>query len=109
MSEPKEGTIENSDDRKRKLATQLQAKQHAAMTGAGYSIEYGLVKTNDKHTRNGIDAAHVSHAGLVQLLIKKGIITEEEYLESMLEAWDTEVKRYEKELSDHLGRDVKLA
>lgn len=45
-----------------------------------------------KHNRVGINTAHRDHASLAQLLIRKGVITEEEYLEAMAVGMEQEAE-----------------
>lgn len=108
MTEAKHGIVEHEDERKHKLLTKLLGHQHACLTGAKFALEAGTASNEPKQVRNGIDSAMVSHAALVQLLIKKNIITEMEYIEAMAEAWETEQKRYEEELSKHFGKNIHL-
>jgi hypothetical protein len=55
--------------------------------------------TSPKHLRVGINAAMCNHSALVELLIKKGIITSEEYVESATAVMKREVEDYERRLS----------
>ena len=97
-----------NDERKQELIKRIHAAQHACMTGAGYYLEKDPKVANAKHVRNGLDSAMVQHSAAVQLLIKKGIITEEEYLVEMAEAFETEKARYEKELSKLHNTNITL-
>lgn len=106
-AQPVQAIVEDGDHIK-DLAAQIFAHQHACMSGARFALEAGTASNEPKHVRNGIDSALVSCAAMFNLLKKKGIITEIEYLEAMAEAWETEHRRYEKELSDHYGRNVTL-
>ncbi|MEH2525854.1 MULTISPECIES: hypothetical protein [unclassified Bradyrhizobium] len=53
-----------------------------------------------KHLRVGIDMRAADHAAVAGLLIEKGIITEEEYLERMRLAANEELARYEEYVRD---------
>jgi hypothetical protein len=64
--------------------------------------------TEPKHLRVGINAAMADHAGLVTLLIEKGVFTMEEYLAAICGSMEQEKKRYEKSLSAKLGKIVSL-
>lgn len=70
---------------------------HAMQSAVAYmmSISSRDMPTEPKFLRVGINAAMVEHTGLVTLLIKKGLITEEEYLEAIADEMEAEVKRYE--------------
>lgn len=61
-----------------------------------------------KHLRTGIDSAMVNDAALVELLIKKGVITREEYFVSLVEQAEQEKKRYEDILSRHFQKNITL-
>lgn len=61
-----------------------------------------------KHQRVGIDGTKSDHSALVKLLIERGIITDEEYIDAMLEGVIAEVHRYEKALSQEYGVKVTL-
>lgn len=108
MPDPVNAIVETDDSRKKTLWAKITAHQHACMTGARFSLEVGLINDDHKHVRNGIDNALVSHGALVKLLIDKGIITELEYCEALSEMWEIEQARYEKDLSDHFKKSVKL-
>ena len=49
-----------------------------------------------KHLRVGIDTTKAEDAGLAVLLIKKGVITEEEYYQAMLDGVKKELEIYER-------------
>jgi hypothetical protein len=51
----------------------------------------------------------VDHAALAKLLIDKGLITEQEYLCAIADAMEAEKARYEKHLSNLLGKTITLA
>lgn len=61
-----------------------------------------------KHLRVGVNTGKVEHGALVDLLVRKGIITSEEYLTELADAMEREADRYEAELSQKLGGDIKL-
>jgi predicted unusual protein kinase regulating ubiquinone biosynthesis (AarF/ABC1/UbiB family) len=79
---------------------------HAMQTGVAYEMNKGLrdPATEPKHLRVGINAAMADHEGLARLLIRKGVITEEEYVESMADAMERELKRYQ----DRMPPNVEL-
>jgi hypothetical protein len=79
---------------------------HALQSGIEYSKNE--FEREHKHLRVGISTAHVDHSALASLLIKKGIITQEEYLDALVEAMETEVKRVEAELSIVYGAKITL-
>ncbi|HEB27358.1 MAG TPA: hypothetical protein ENI05_06225 [Porticoccus sp.] len=94
---------EEISDREIELAEEMMALQHAMQTGIKALIEYGLVSEDPKHLRTGMSSALVFNGTVVRLLVEKGIITREEYAEAAVVDLKAEVKRYEKEISEHLG------
>lgn len=65
--------------------------------------------TGPKHLRTGINIAMCDHAALVNLLVKKGLFTMEEYQEEIRLAAITEVEMYENQLMSHYrGRRITL-
>ena len=50
----------------------------------------------------------VEHAALVGLLVSKGIFTNEEYADALIEGMQREVDSYEKKLSDRMGAKIVL-
>lgn len=82
--------------------------QHAMQAGVAMKMEFNSADTTPKHLRVGINAAMVEHSALAKLLIDKGIITIEEYEESLAVAMEKEVAMYEKELSTQLNTKVVL-
>lgn len=87
-------------------ARRYQELAHAMQSGVAY--EKDEFEREHKHLRVGINTAHVDHSALATLLIKKGIITQEEYMDALVEAMETEVKRYERHLSELYGANIKL-
>jgi hypothetical protein len=59
--------------------------------------------TQPKHLRVGIDLSKADMAGLVRLLIAKGVFTEAEYIDAITQAATDEANTYEKEVQDILG------
>lgn len=92
----------NSQERWEKAA-------HAVQSGVAAKMEIGGTDTSPKHLRTGINVAMADHAGLAELLISKGIITREEYVDAIAHSMEAEQARYEQELSDHYGTTVRLA
>ena len=70
---------------------------HAMQTGVAYEMNKGGrdPATEPKHLRVGINAAMADHEGLVRLLIRKGLITDEEYREAIADSMEAELKRYQ--------------
>lgn len=74
-----------------------EAAMHGVQTGIAYKIEMAPDEAgaSPKHLRVGIDSAMVSDAALVRLLVKKGLITHEEYMEELTLEANRELERYE--------------
>jgi uncharacterized lipoprotein YbaY len=82
---------------------------HAMQTGVAFKMEYDPSDTQPKHLRVGINAAMCDHAALVNLLRSKGIITDDEYFDALIESMQTEVDNYRREISDQTGANITLA
>lgn len=75
---------------------------HAIQTGVKMKISRGPDREGEaspKHLRVGVNLAMCEHAALVELLVKRGIINEAEYYDSVLSKLRQEVASYEAELS----------
>jgi hypothetical protein len=70
------------------------AAAHAMQTGVAYEQSKGSDDGTAKHLRTGINAAMSDQAGLVRLLIAKGIITQAEYTQAIADEMEHEVERY---------------
>lgn len=81
---------------------------HAMQTGVAYKLEKDPSDTTPKHLRVGINSALVQDSALALLLMKKGIITEDEYFDAVNEAMEREVKEYREELSRLYGANITL-
>ena len=84
------------------------AALHAMQTGVGFEMEQRSRPTEPKHLRVGVNTALCDQAGLIRLLVSKGIITEEEYLDAITAEMNAEVERYEKRLSEKTGSNITL-
>ncbi len=83
---------------------------HAMQSGVAYKMNYDPTDTTPKHLRVGVNAAMCDHAALVNLLMAKGIITEDEYFDALIESMQREVDNYTREINEQLGTDkIKLA
>lgn len=71
---------------------------HAMQTGVAMAMERGTPSVQPKHLRVGINVAMCDHAALVQLLVEKGLITEEEYAKAIADEMEREVERYRQRL-----------
>lgn len=91
----------------RDLGLTYDQAAHGVQSAIKYELEqrgWRGPETEWKHTRVGIDLRAAEHAGLVDLLISKGVLTEEEYMEQMRLAANEELARY----TDHCRRTYGL-
>lgn len=77
-------------------------------SGVAAEMHFNSSPTDPKHLRVGVNAAMTDHAGFVKLLIRKGVITEEEYLDAITGSMNEEVERYEKHLSKQYNKKITL-
>jgi len=93
-------------ERLAELSKEYAQHMHAMQSG----VEYSKDKTDQlpKHLRVGINARASDHAALASLLIKKGVITEVEYYEELVEFARREADVYRKRLSKEYGSPVDL-
>lgn len=85
-----------------------RALVHALQTGVAYEMELNPKPTEPKHLRVGINSAMVEHSALVDLLIRKGLLTLDEYFDALLVAMEREVHQYQQRLAEHYGADITL-
>lgn len=90
------------------FADRNTALRHAIQTGVAHEMVIGVRSTEPKHLRTGLDSAMAEQAAFVRLLVSKGLITEEEYFDTSIQALEEEVARYEARLSQHYGRSIRL-
>lgn len=76
---------------------------HAMQAGVAIKMQIETSDTSPKQLRVGINSAMVSHSALVNLLIAKGIFTEDEYWDALIVAMAHEVDLYESEIKDLYG------
>ncbi len=81
---------------------------HAMQSGVATMMGLDPSEANPKHLRVGINVALRDHASLFELLIKKGIITEEEYRKAITAGMNKEVEDYENKLSAITGKSIHL-
>ena len=85
-----------------------EVAMHGMQAGVAFEMNYPdrVAATAPKHLRVGINAAMSNHGALVALLIKKGVITSEEYFEEMRLAMNDELARYEQAAKQRIGKDI---
>lgn len=64
--------------------------------------------TQPKHLRVGVNACLVDSSALALLLVKKGLISDEEYFTARADGAEAEADRYEQLATERLGSPVKL-
>lgn len=91
---------------------------HAVQTGIGWTI---AIENDDadvnadvnlrahKHLRTGIDTSKSDFGAMARLLIAKGIFSEDEYIDALIDGMEREKTTYETELSAHFGKPITLA
>lgn len=82
---------------------------HAMQSGVAMEQSAGSTDGTPKHLRVGVNAALVEGGAVARLLIRKGLITKEEYFDAIIEGMKREVKTYEARLSKATGAKVTLA
>lgn len=85
------------------------ALTHAIQSGVAFELEKVPDSASPKHLRVGVNMAMVEHGALVGLLMKKGLITEDEYWDALLEGLEQEKVKYERILSDLYGGKITIA
>ena len=91
-----------SDDKRLKAATKRYlAAAHAMQSGVAAVLDKSAQEP--KHLRVGINTAMVDHGALVDLLIRKGVFTREEYAESLADAMEKEALTYRRKIAGELG------
>ena len=81
---------------------------HAVQTGVAYEHEYGSKDGTPKHLRTGLSCVMADVGSVGRLLIAKGVITEAEYFEAILDGLRQEVAIYEQRLSERIPASPKI-
>lgn len=92
------------NDKIKDLGLSYEAAAHGVQSAVSFR---DAVDGYSKHLRTGIDLSKAEQFGLACLLIDKGIITEEEYVEYMRLGVNTEVANAEEEAAK-TGLNVKF-
>jgi hypothetical protein len=93
-------TIE--EDRERYIAA-----CHAMQTGVAYQMQV-TNECDPKHIRVGVNSAMVNDRAMTELLIEKGIITEEEYFAKIAVCMELEVADYQERVKKQFGGNVNI-
>jgi hypothetical protein len=91
-----------------KWVVDYQAAAHSMQAGVAMTMNYDPHSTTPKHLRVGVNSALVETGNLARLLISKGILTEKEYREGLLEMMRAEADRYKQELQARFGPGVNI-
>lgn len=67
------------------------AALHGIQSAVAFEMEAGGTLAEPKHLRVGVDSAFVTDRAVMQLLLKKQIITEEEYAGALADAAEAEL------------------
>lgn len=83
---------------------------HAMQAGVAMKMQKDDHDTTPKHLRVGVNSALVESGALVGLLIKKGVITEEEWWDALIEAMEREVEMYTAKIKELYGdgKDINI-
>ncbi|OQC18806.1 MAG: hypothetical protein BWX69_03214 [Planctomycetes bacterium ADurb.Bin069] len=99
-----------SDDDAVEAGRRYERAAHRVQSGIAALIGMGRAKmVEPKHLRVGIDLQKADTAGLVGLLIAKGVLTRQEYLDAVAASAEAEAEAYEAHLSAVLGAKVTTA
>lgn len=91
------------DEAKEKYLYQAQRMQ------TGVALQMQIKAETLKNLRVGVNSCMVTDAALAHLLIEKGIITLEEYTESIANQMEIEANVIEQELARYHGTNIKLS
>lgn len=86
-----------------------RAAMHAVQSGVAAKMEYDGSETSPKHLRVGVNSAMVEHSALAGLLMRKGVISQEEFYAALADAAEQEQRLYETWLSERTGAHIRLS
>lgn len=76
---------------------------HAIQTGVMYEQTAGSADGAPKHLRTGLNCVMADVGSLGRLFIAKGLITEQEYFDTILDGLRREVATYEQRIKNRMG------
>lgn len=85
-----------------------QRASHKVQAGLAFLENTDPARFMPKHLRTGIDMSKSDQRGLANLLIDKGVFTEDEYISAMADAAEIEAADMETYIEQKLGRKVTL-
>lgn len=80
-----------------------KAAAHGMQTGVAYKMHHQPAETTPKHLRVGVNSAMVQLGALANLLVRKGVISQDEYYQALAEAMETERDLYQDWLNRFYG------
>jgi hypothetical protein len=86
----------------KELRQEYFALAHAMQSGVAMKINYDDSDTNPKHLRVGVNSTMVETGALAKLLMEKGVFTEQEYYQALVELMQNEVNLYKEWLRQRL-------
>ena len=89
------------------LMKRYQKLAHAMQSGVAFARDKSDLEP--KHLRVGINTAMSDHGGLAKLMMDKGLITEEEYLQAIGDSMEREVEMYRQRIQSETGTKAHLA
>jgi len=84
------------------------AAAHAVQSGVAIEHARGSDDGSPKHLRTGVNIALRDMGSLVELLVAKGVITQDEYTRAVADGMEQEVRLYEERLTEAIGSKVRL-
>lgn len=86
------------------LRIRYEEALHGMQTGVKVMVaRQGPAYEHAKHLRVGVNSAMSAHKALVDILLDKGVISEDEYYETIVRAMEEERRSYERQLGVKLG------
>lgn len=90
------------------LRSQYDALLHKMQTGVAVMMEHGSAETEPKHLRVGVNAAMSDAGAIVNLLIQKGLLTEIEVWQALVDGMRREADGYKRDVQKAMGPGVEL-
>lgn len=82
---------------------------HAIQSGVMMMMERDPTSGSPKHLRVGVNTVKSDLGALTRLLVDKGVISQDEAFEYVLNGLREEIKMYERSLSERFGGKVTLS
>lgn len=85
------------------LRLEYHALAHAMQSGVAMKMNYEPGETTPKHLRVGVNSTMVETGALATIFMAKGVFTEEEYYQVLIQSMQSEVNMYKEFLRQRLG------